>query len=194
MNIHELEIKLDQIKRNLGSIHKIYGELPTSALKHFAAISQTVNPKNILEIGFNRGASTAAWLLTSSANVLSIDLRTESVGSKYLTKHFKPRFRYLCLNSLYIPIMQEFWKGYFDLAFIDGHHIYPSVERDTTNCINLNIPFIVFDDYYHPHPVIRNNIQTIIQKENRLEIVETFPAESGGHQSGGQCLTKVLKE
>ncbi len=191
-----------EIEKNLAPCVGALGELHPNSVDDLAhVIKAAENPKEILDIGFRRGVSTAMWLLTSQAKVTSIDLYspekhpsgdfTKSVT--YLTKTFANRFQFIRMDSLNIP-KKEDWQNKFDLVFIDGDHSKDLVLADTKNAIqHLKVKYILFDDYYTGAAIY---IKEAITKYS-LKIVNTYLPHPNskwvrGVSGGGHCLVKVL--
>lgn len=113
-------------------------------------------PKNILEIGYFCGGSAAMWLHLSDARLTSVDpminLYDPSVkhdGSiesvSRLKAAFPDRFSFIQKDS---KIVRPDLAGQrFDFAFIDGDHSEIGARNDFQLAIDLNIPWILVDDF-----------------------------------------------
>lgn len=106
------------------------------------------NPGLILEIGFCLGHSSAMWLEIGASHVTSIDnsMRDQTVeGVRLMREKYKHRFDFISGSTDFLtpPI-----EAKFDLAFIDGGHGVEDVDRDTKFCLDLGIPFLLFDDWF----------------------------------------------
>jgi predicted O-methyltransferase YrrM len=163
------------------------GELEFESFNSIKTICEKVQPKAILELGFNRGASAIMWLENSKATLHSIDIKIkEEVESSLncIQAMYPDRFTYTCIDHALLLDMIEELKDKYDLIFIDGDHSYEAIYRDTKNSIQLNPKFIAFDDYFH----VAHGLDTkrVIQEFN-LEIIEEY------NTSCGHVLTKLTK-
>jgi len=144
-------------------------------------ICEIVKPKNTLELGFNRGSSALMWLLCSSTNLVSTDIKEKPKSVKYLKDRFGDRFNFICMNHELLATKDEYINQ-FDFIFIDGGHSYKDVERDIKNCLRFNPKYIGFDDYYHPAHT--KDIHSLIKKYN-LNVIKEYKT------GGGQALVKL---
>ena len=138
-----------------------------------------VGPVNILETGFFCGASTFMWLYLSNASVTSVDpminLENPNIlhngkpqNVQKLKDAFPNRLTFLQKDSRLIrPDMSN---EKFDLMFIDGDHTESGVRNDFQLAIDLNIPWVLVDDF-------NNIVSHVYQKEfaNELFIVRLYP-------------------
>lgn len=137
-------------------------------LRHFRDTIEIVKPKRILEIGFNIGYSAAMWLTLSDAHVDSLDIsmKDETLYAAGLLDHRfgKPivRFEYF-LRSLYYSVGK-----YYELCFIDGAHDEQSIINDIMLCKELEIPYLLFDDWYPRY----GETQKAVAKFPELELVK----------------------
>jgi hypothetical protein len=174
--------------RHLDPAH-IGGTTPEDVddLSVFTDVVELSGCQSILEIGMNQGAS-ALWFLLHGCHVHSIDT-TEKLGSiRYLVSVFPEQFIFTCMDSKDIISRERkvYWHGRFDLAFIDGDHSSPSVDLDATHCIQLGIPYLLFDDTHH---IGHQNIRQLIDDgvvNNRWTIVKDYEVGCG------KTLVKVL--
>lgn len=121
-----------------------YGSGP-HILRHFRTVLETINPKRILEIGFNYGTSSAFWLNMTKARIVSCDVsdKDETVdAAKILKERFQERFDFYFRKDL--PLISNF----FDFIFIDGSHVEIDIVADIQLAKDLNIPHLLFDDWY----------------------------------------------
>lgn len=95
---------------------------------------------NILEIGFNTGASAEVFLKGTNENtkVISVDLNiwnTVMPAKHFLDNKYPKRHLLLCGDSRNIlPTLHEVFKSKrFDLIFVDGGHDYEVVKQDMEN-------------------------------------------------------------
>jgi predicted O-methyltransferase YrrM len=181
MNKSQFTILLDQLSGTCT------GELDFESFDSIKNICEKIQPKNILELGFNRGSSAIMWLESSEATLHSLDIRSqEEVESSLncIKNTYPDRFTYTCMDHALLPNMIEEWKDKYDLIFIDGDHSYEAIYRDTQNSIQLNPTFIAFDDYFHPAHGL--DTKKVIEGFN-LEIIEEY------NTSCGHVLTKLVK-
>jgi len=103
------------------------------------------NPKikNILEIGFNTGVSSAYFLSArDDIRVISVDIgvhRYVNECKKLIDTHFPGRHTlYIGDSKKIIPEFNTLEPGMkLDLIFIDGDHIEPTPLIDARNCLAL---------------------------------------------------------
>lgn len=140
-------------------------------LRHIRTAIEIVKPKNVLEIGFNRGHGSAMFLgLDEKVKVFSIDISTrkETLHAAFVLKNrYDNRFNFLALDSGYA--YQTLEGQQFDLCFIDGAHDKLSVIVDINLCNNLNIPYLLFDDIY---PTYGQVMQAIGEYDDELELIK----------------------
>ena len=113
--------------------------------KHFKTVIEIVQPKHILEIGFNLGWGTSLFLNLSDVTVTSCDIsdRDETMlAGNVLKEQFGNRFDFYFRNEL--PESSD----YYDLVFIDGDHKKGSVVKDILLSKKYNIRYLLFDDCY----------------------------------------------
>lgn len=141
--------------KNGGGLDKFGVPIPHHSgphiLRHFRDAIEIVKPKSILEIGFNMGHSAAMWLNISNAKVISCDIssKDETVGgAKYLMENYKQRFEFYWRGAMEFVYSQPVLEGYFNLCFIDGAHDEENVSNDIMLCIDMKIPYLLFDDWY----------------------------------------------
>lgn len=121
-------------------------------LRHFRDTIEVVNPKSIFEIGFNMGHSASMWLALCGAEILSCDIsqKDETIEAwNYLTQKHHGRFQFEWRMDI-DEAAAKAWaqQYYFDLAFIDGAHDDENITNDIQLCKNMNIPYLLFDDWY----------------------------------------------
>jgi len=115
-----------------------------------------VNPRNILETGFFAGSSAFMWLYLSDANLTSVDpmenLYDPSVkhdgkleNVDRLKAAFPNRFTFLKKDSK--VVRPDLAGKKFDLMFIDGDHWEAGIRNDFQLAIDLDIPWILVDDF-----------------------------------------------
>jgi hypothetical protein len=72
-----------------------------------------------------------------------------------------------------VPVQQ------YGLAFIDGDHSSPQVEHDADKCIQLGIPYLLFDDTRHEgHKNIRECIDRGVV-DGKWQVVAEYTANCG---------------
>lgn len=122
-------------------------------IKFINNILDKYNIKNIAEIGFNAGHSTAIFLNNKNINsVVSFDLGQHEYSQKcikYIKNISKNRFSIVLGNS--IETVPKYKGELFDLVFIDGGHYD-------------NIPYLD----------IKNTIEYLSKKNTLLLIDDTF--------------------
>lgn len=124
------------------------GEIQSCQIDSLLDSIKIVKPKRIFEIGFNRGASASLILLTDVQQIVSCDPYGSIENAKILKLFFKDRFEYVPTTSNNVANISGL-NSYFDMAFIDGDHLYHSVCSDIQICLDLNIEYLLFDDYYN---------------------------------------------
>jgi len=146
-------------------------------IKAFREIIEIVKPKEILEIGFNVGYSSAMWLEISDCRVLSIDISSKAetiAGAEFLRKKYDSRFKFMLgsVDNLFL-----YYGSPFDMIFIDGGHLEEDVTKDLEYAYRQNIPWIVMDDW---EPRFGPGVQVAAAKFP-LEVVKVW---------GNTCLLK----
>lgn len=117
------------------------------AVKTIVAI---VKPQRVLEIGFDRGSSSAMWLGLSDASVVSIDISDDPELHRavaVLQNRYPGRLEFICSDSAKAEIDPRLRLQQFDMAFIDGDHTEDGVLRDLMMVRSLNIPWVALDDW-----------------------------------------------
>lgn len=145
-----------------------YGTGPHS-VRCLREIVGIVKPKSIFEIGLNMGWSSAMWLELSDAEVVSCDIsyKDETIeAAKFLELKY-PRFKYV--NRLEDAFAGAINKK-FDLAFIDGGHLFDDVVADLQLCIDLNIPFFAMDDWLPDYGQVQDAVNSFGDKLEVLNI------------------------
>lgn len=164
----------DQHSQHLDKPHT--GEI--SSWSEFEAAANMIEdvllitkPLTIFEIGFNRGASSLLWLLTSNATVYSLDIIHKKKSVDYLMKEFGYRFAFVHADSK--DIKPEIFEERVDLVFIDGAHTYNAVSRDIEVVLRNVVPdYILFDDYFHTPDMAA--IQKAVSERPELKIIKTY--------------------
>lgn len=152
-----------ELYSNLTSLPSV-GELGVDASECLSKYAKLTHAKTMVEIGFNRGSSALAFLLTLPEVILhSVDIRAyedvkESVD--FLTNYFPGRFFYYSTSS---ENLLDVIKTDVDFVFIDGDHSHAAILRDTLLSIKLNPNYILYDDACHPQhgPDVLNVIDSM---------------------------------
>lgn len=121
----------------------------------FTDVIQIVNPKRILETGFFKGASAFMLLHLSTAHLTSVDPMIPTNGTDkhdgslenadVLSEMFRGRFSFMRVSSL--DVRPHLVGQQFDLFNIDGDHLDAGIINDFQLAIDLNIPWIIVDDF-----------------------------------------------
>lgn len=176
-----------EILRN-GSLSEVTtGETDGHFFNFFADVVKIVKPKNILEIGMNRGHGSLVLLLTSDANLTSIDLNYPEKSVNTLKMLFNERFTFIQMNSQELPQKKE-WVDFFDLIFIDGDHTEAGISTDTISCFYLNSRWILYDDW--DHKAHRDDLERITKSHERLVKIREYKDQ----YTVGKALFLVLPE
>ena len=139
--------------------------------------------ESILEIGFNIGHSATLFLdycPDNKSRVTSVDIgihKDTIKASEAVRGHFGNRFRFHLLNSKYIE--NKLKHDSFDLAFIDGDHTETGVFKDIQSCVNMKIPYLLFDDWhiYDEKDKQTNGVKItcdMFEKAGKISKVEIF--------------------
>lgn len=136
----------------------------------FNEVVNIVNPRSILEIGFNAGASALLFLmLKPRIHYDSVDIVENKKSIEYLSKNFS-HFYFVNKNSLdIIPGEDLLFK--YDLVFIDGDHSEEGVKKDIEKSLLFNPKYILLDDFKHPS---HSYIEKIILEDERFEVVKVW--------------------
>lgn len=153
------DLSLDHLVDTLGT----WGHLPATeeVFDIFQNIQLSLEPKNVLEIGFHLGHSTTYQLeLFKSAKITSISPKygdgpvkniadwTAEIRQKQYEKmkdKYGDRFNWIPKKSR--DALEESRNcGPFDFAFIDGCHSFENTKIDLALCETLNIKNVVIDN------------------------------------------------
>jgi len=139
--------------------------------------------QSILEIGFNIGYSASMWLefdADKKSTLTSVDIGihkdTEKAAAAVKNLH-KDRFSFILSDSK--KVKAQLKDKLFDIAFIDGDHSDTGVDSDIRLCIELQIPYLLFDDYWTSND--ENGIRKICElyvKRNKLSLVKVYNLET----------------
>ncbi len=161
----------------------ITGEIHSEVLANFADVLKITKARNLLEVGFNRGSSSTAWLiLDENLHVTSIDLVYKPKSVTTLKLLFGDRFEFIQMNSNEL-INNEKFKDRFDLIFIDAAHEKCWIENDKNAALSLNPRFLLFDDYRFN----KEDFEGVLSNP-RLKFIKEYTADQG------QLLLFVLPE
>lgn len=111
-----------------------------------------INPETMLEIGFNIGYSASMWLEFDPKNKLkltSVDIgkhEDTAKAAEAVKNLYGDRFEFILCDSR--KVKPQLKDRMFDLAFIDGDHNTEGVRNDIQLCLDLGIPYLVFDDWH----------------------------------------------
>jgi predicted O-methyltransferase YrrM len=121
------------------------------------SILKTINPKNILEIGFNAGHSSEIFLKYSNAYVHSFDIGDHfheylKYGKLFINYKYPNRHTLIFGDST--TTIPDFSNNKninnikFDIIFIDGGHEYEIAYKDLINCRDLahEKTIVIMDD------------------------------------------------
>ena len=139
--------------------------------------------KSILEIGFNIGYSASMWLEfdpDKKSTLTSVDIGihkdTEAAASAVKNLH-GDRFSFILSDSK--KVKQQLEGQLFDLAFVDGDHSDIGVASDIRLCLDLQIPLLLFDDYWTE--LDQNGVRKVCTQfvdERKLSLLEVYNLDS----------------
>jgi len=175
-----------RIERALGAQEKEAGFNPL-IFPTMHEVIDLVNPKSILEIGFNAGNGSLAFLLCSDAKVLSIDNYPNSKSIVALVKEFGSRFNFIHMHSNNLNNLRymESTDCDYDLIYIDAEHSFIAVKSDIKESLKYNPDYILFDDW--EQEAVKTAIETFLEK---IKIIKTWTVKEN---QASWCLTKVIK-
>lgn len=136
-------------------------------LRHFRDTIEIVNPKKIVEFGFNMGHSSAMWLELCNAYLHSFDIseKDETIeGARYLEKKYFPRFTFWRSDTKGLLLTDP----EIDLVFIDAAHDEKSIINDIRVAKAAKVKFILFDDWYKRYA----DTQDAVAQFPELELVK----------------------
>ena len=137
------------------------------------------NIKSILEIGFNIGYSASMWLefdVDKKSTLTSVDIgiHKDTVKAAEAVKNLHgDRFEFILCDSK--KVKNQLKDRLFDLAFIDGDHSAVGVHSDIQLCMILQIPLLLFDDYWSQGDT--NPIRVVWEqfvKSKKLSLVKVY--------------------
>ena len=160
--------------KNLGPI-TVGGNNPEHPilLQELADAVEITQAKHILEIGFNNGGGTLAFLMAEGEPIVTaVDVNQNPQSSLYLSGEFFGRFFFKHMDSSHLP--RVFAGTNFDLAYIDGDHSWKGVQQDIVSVLDLKIPYLLFDDTENKsHPYIVDMVHQGVQ-QNLWKIIKTY--------------------
>ena len=121
-----------------------------------------LNPKSILEIGFNAGHSSSTFLGSCEADVVSVDLAEHDYVVKCkagIDSIYPGRHTLIVGDSLNaLPSLQKSLSPTFDLIYVDGGHSYEIAKHDLINSKKLSHAktLVIMDDTYRKPSGIRD--------------------------------------
>lgn len=142
----------DHVQQGDESISELSSSVPE--LAYLMHLVDTYDVQSVIEVGFNIGFSSHAFLAASdSVQVVSFDQpgnQASSVAKQFIDQRFPGRHRLVLEDSrTALPkYVEEHGESLFDLAFVDGGHDYDVVKSDMGNCQVLCRPgsLVVVDD------------------------------------------------
>jgi predicted O-methyltransferase YrrM len=142
----------DDVMDSGASIPELSASVPE--LAHLMHLVDTFDVRSVIEVGFNIGFSSHAFLSASdTVNVVSIDVpdnKAVLVGKEFIDQRFPGRHQLIMEDSrTALPkYLAEHGNAVFDFAFVDGGHDYDVVKSDIDHCVLLCQPgsLIVVDD------------------------------------------------
>lgn len=182
--------KAHPLWRNMAIIrNQQWGHLPLTdeVFDIFEKVSKITQPKQILEIGFNKGFSCSIQLqVNPDATIHTYDPRVlswwtdvpnrqpdrnvrdffyrEGTFVDLATLAFGERFHFY--NTVSENTIINHSSNFFDYVFIDGHHDYPYVKTDIFNTIQLKIPYALIDNLNIP------DVRRAVDECEQLELIE----------------------
>ncbi len=141
------------------------------------------NIKSILEIGFNIGYSASMWLefdVDKKSTLTSVDIgiHKDTVKAAEAVKNLHgDRFEFILCDSK--KVKNQLKDRLFDLAFIDGDHSAVGVHADIQLCMILQIPLLLFDDYWTDSDTnpIRGVCDQFV-KDKKLSLVKVYDLDT----------------
>lgn len=133
--------------------------------------------ERILEIGFNGGLSSAAFLCAPGTHVTSFDIGFWPYvlsAKQLIDSEFPDRHTLIIGNSL-STVPRHFSHRTYDLAFIDGGHDYNTAYGDIQNCKRLvsENGYVIIDDYNY------SSVQSAVMdhiNQGTIRAIEVFEA------------------
>ena len=139
--------------------------------------------KSILEIGFNIGYSASMWLefdVDKKSTLTSVDIgiHKDTVKAAEAVKNLHgDRFEFILCDSK--KVKNQLKGRLFDLAFIDGDHSAVGVHSDIQLCMILQVPLLLFDDYWTQGDTnpIRGVVEQFVETK-KLSLVKVYDLDA----------------
>ena len=148
-------------------------ELTDVTVEAVRSVYDIIQPKRILEIGFNAGHSAVLALeLLPEVKVSSIDIgrhKYTKVNADKVIQKYGSRFKFTVQDSKELDATKV--KGRYDTIFIDGDHSIEGLTSDLKFANSAEIGYIIVDDY---HP---KWFQSVIDLVDHYENKQSFPYE-----------------
>lgn len=157
-------------KSTIGGTDWRFADIVAPAFKEVLEIAQ---PKSILEVGFNKGASALMFLsIDPTLEYNSVDIEKREKSVKFLQNKFK-YFWFYQNDSKYLNPESGWYKKEYDLIFLDGDHSKEGVINDIEKSLLFKPKYILLDDFRHPS---HRHIETIVTEDysDKLEVVKVF--------------------
>jgi predicted O-methyltransferase YrrM len=125
----------------------------------FAEELKKIQPKRILEIGFNAGHSCEVFLESNQETSITVfDINMHSYthfGVEFMKRKYLNRFQFVQGDSLKtVPFYAMNHSEKFDLIFIDGCHSFDYAVKDIYHCKRLaHSKSVLWIDDYAPYGV-----------------------------------------
>lgn len=148
-------------------------------------VVEMTGAKRILEIGFNNGGGSLAFLMAPNEPIVtSIDINPSYQSGIYLSGEFFGRFFFKQMHSG--NLVKVFSPNTLDLVYIDGDHSVSGCNSDIESALALKIPYILFDDTDHRgHPNIKQSVEDGTNK-GTWEVMKVYTNNTG------RTLVKVI--
>jgi len=154
-------------------LYKIYARQIRSEITQLAEAVAALKPRNILEIGTDRGGTVVIWAALASQKVVSCDLQVlESIKpllEAMPSKDSSCKVKLLSGDSHSAEfrhrVEQEFQGEPVDFLFIDGDHTAVGVRQDFEDYRHLVRPggLIAFHDIVERQPAPTNQVREFWQ-------------------------------
>ena len=158
-----------------------------------------INQETVLEIGFNIGYSASMWLEFDPKNKLkltSVDIgkHEDTVKAAEAVKNlYEDRFEFILCDSR--EVKPQLKDRLFDVAFIDGDHNTEGVRNDIQLCLDLGIPYLVFDDWHELTVEGRhsNSVRPTCENDfkNKISLIKVYDLEGVNPPTSKVALYKT---
>jgi predicted O-methyltransferase YrrM len=140
------------VSKQTNAYNIVEGSVDREQANFLIDFVENKNIERVLEIGFNGGLSSAAFLSNERVKeVVSFDIgqwayvlnAKQLIDSEFIGKHT------LIIGDSVRTVPKHFTNEPYDLAFIDGGHSYETALADILNCQKIvrKDGFIIIDDY-----------------------------------------------